>query len=88
MITLLMLDQTHRNINGEVVDKPKQIGTELNDYFVNVGPNTQKIVPKVPNISSAYFLKNRNQFNCTYLLKVLEIIKSLPTSILGLFYML
>ena len=51
------------NINSEVVDKPKQIVNKLNDYFVNVGPNTEKIVPKVPNISSVYFLKNRNQFN-------------------------
>ena len=51
------------NINGEVVDNPKQIVNELNDYFVNVGPNTERIVPKVPNISSAYFLKNRNQLN-------------------------
>ena len=58
------------NINGEVVDKPKQIVNELNDYFVNVGPNTERIVPKVPNISSAYFLKKQKSiqlYNCTYI---------------------
>ena len=57
-------------INGKVIDKPKQIINKLNDYFVTVGPNTEKIVPKVPNISSEYFLKNRNQFqlyNYTYI---------------------
>ena len=50
------------NMTGEVVDKPKQIVNKLNDYFVNVRPNRERIVQKVPNITSAYFLKNRNQF--------------------------
>ena len=74
-------------INGKVIDKPKQIVNKLNDYFVNVGPNTEKIVPKVPNISSEYFLKNRNQFSFIIahisIEEVLEIIKSLPNKATG-----
>ena len=50
-------------------------------FFVNVGPNTEKDVPKVPNILPENFFKNRNQFNFIIAHianeKVLEIIKSL-----------
>ena len=51
------------NVNGRVIDNPKQIVNEVNDFFVNVGPITEKEVPKVPNLSPELFLKNRNQFN-------------------------
>ena len=51
------------NINGTVIDEPKLVVNEINNFFVNVGPNTEKEVPKVPNISPENFLKNRNQFN-------------------------
>ena len=48
---------------------------------MNVGPNTEKDVPKVPNILPENFLKNRNQFNFIIAHianeEVLEIIKSL-----------
>ena len=30
---------------------------------MNAGPNTEKDVPKVPNIYPEKFLKNRNQYN-------------------------
>ena len=51
------------NINDIIIDKPKQVANEVNNFFVNVGPNTENDVPKVPNILPDNFLKNRNQFN-------------------------
>ena len=36
---------------------------KVNDFFVNIIPNTEKEIPKVCNISSTKFLKERNQFN-------------------------
>ena len=69
------------NINGSVIDEPKLVVNEINNFFVNVGPNTEKDVPKVPNILPENFLKNRNQFNFIIAHianeEVLEIIKSL-----------
>ena len=50
-------------INDRVIDNPKLVVNEINNFFVNVGPNTEKDVPKVPNIFPERFLKNRNQFN-------------------------
>ena len=68
-------------INDRVIDDPKLVVNEINHFFVNMGPNTEKDVPKVPNIFPARFLKNRNQFNfiITHIFnkEVLEIIKSL-----------
>ena len=56
------------NINGSVIDEPKLVVNEINHFFVNVGSNTGKDVPKVPNIFPENFLKNRNiqLHNCTY----------------------
>ena len=51
------------NINGRVIDEAKMVVDEFNHFFVNVGPNTEKDVPKVQNIFPDNFLKNRNQFN-------------------------
>ena len=75
------------NINGIILDKPKQVANEVNNFFVNVGPNTEKDVPKVPNILPDNFLKNRNQFNLIIAHvsneEVLEIIKSLTNKANG-----
>ena len=74
------------NINGIIIDKPKQVA-KVNNFFVNVGPNTENDVPKVPNILPDYFLKNRNQFNLMIAHvtneEVLEIIKSLTNKANG-----
>ena len=51
-------------INGKVIDEPKMMVNEINNFFVNVGPNTEKDVPNVPNMFPEKFLKNKNQFNC------------------------
>ena len=53
---------------------------------MNVGPNTEKDVPKVPTIFSQNFLKNRNQYNLIIAHtsnEVLEIIKSLNNKSTG-----
>ena len=39
------------NVNGAIVDDPALIAQKLNNFFVNVGPETEKKVPKVPNAS-------------------------------------
>ena len=47
-------------INGKVNDEPEMV---VNNFFVDVGPNTEKDVPKVPNIFPEKFLENKNQLN-------------------------
>ena len=70
------------NVNDMIIDNPKDIANSANDYFVNVGNDIEKNVPKVNHISPEKFLKNRNQFNFIIAHitneEVLEIIKSLP----------
>ena len=77
------------NINGKITDNPVEITNKINNYFVNVGPQTEKGVPKVPNMSPAIFLKNRNQFNLIIAHiseeEVLKIIESLPNKSTGPF---
>ena len=45
-----------------MIDDTCDIANAFNNFFVNVGPNTEKSVPKVPNLSPDQFLKNRIQF--------------------------
>ena len=56
-------------------------------FFVNVGPNTEESVPKVPNISSSKFLKNRNQMKFVLAHvsneEILDIINSLENKSTG-----
>ena len=54
-----------------IIDKPIQIANEVNDFFVNVGPNTEKEVPKVSNNFNFIIAHISNE-------EVLEIIKCLP----------
>ena len=75
------------NINGRIIDMLKQVVNEVNNFFVNVGPNTENEVTKVHNIAPEKFLKNRNQFNFiithTSNEEVLEIINSLTNKSTG-----
>ena len=75
------------NINGRIIDVPKQVANEVNRFFVNVGPNTENTVPKVPNVLPDNFLKNRNQFELIIAHisneEVLEIINSLKNKATG-----
>ena len=54
----------------------------LTIFFVNVGPETEKSVPKVNLMSPEKFLGNRNQFNFIIVHisedEILGIIKNLP----------
>ena len=45
------------NINGKIIDDDKKLATNFNNFFVNVGQNTENAIPKAPNISPSKFLK-------------------------------
>ena len=70
-----------------MVDDPETITNSFNNFFVNVGPETEKSVPKVPNMSPIKFLKNRNQFELIIAHiseeEILDIIKALPNKDMG-----
>ena len=50
-------------INNKLIDNPKNIVESLNDFFVNVGPNTEKSIPHNPVVKPENYLKNKNEFN-------------------------
>ena len=72
---------TQLKVNEEVINNPKKIVEEINNFFVNVGPITEQTIPRNPVVNPVKYLKNRNQFN--YLVtnisneEVLNIIKNL-----------
>ena len=47
------------NIEGKIIVNHKEIDTNLNHFFTNIGPNTEANTPKVKNISPGKFLRNR-----------------------------
>ena len=51
------------NIGGKIIVDDKDLATNFNEFFVNVGPSTENAIPKVPNILPTKFLKNRIQVN-------------------------
>ena len=77
------------NIGGKIIDDDKELATNFNNFFVNVGPNTEASIPKVPNISPSKFLKNRNQINFVIAHisneEILDIINSLENKTTGPF---
>ena len=50
-------------VNNKVIQNHKEIVETLNDFFVNVGPNTERNVPVYPKTKPEHYLKNRNQLN-------------------------
>ena len=50
---------THLNSNGTVIDNPNLIAQKFNEFFVNVGPNTERKVPINPIGNPENFLSNR-----------------------------
>ena len=40
------------NINGRVIDEAKMVVNEFNNFFVHVGPNTEKKISKSPKYIS------------------------------------
>ena len=81
------LSVSHLNINGKIVDDPQEIANNFNHFFVNVGPDTDKGIPKVPNMSPEKFLTNRNRFKLIIAHiseeDILEIIEDLPSKSSG-----
>ena len=75
------------NINGNLIDKPKDIANCVNNFFANVGPDLDKKVPTVNNISPEKFLKDRIETNFTIAAilpsEVLQIIQNLDNKALG-----
>ena len=50
------------NLNNNIITDPKLIANSINDFFVNVGPNTDKSIPITP-ISPMAFLSSRVELN-------------------------
>ena len=78
---------SHLNMNGKIVDEPVDIANNFNNFFVNVGPETEKTVPRIPNQSPTQFLKNRNQFDfiVAHISEedIIDIIVALPRKSIG-----
>ena len=78
---------SHLHLNGKIVEDSKDIANGFNNFFVNVGPETEKTVPKVPNKSPEQFLKNRVQFELILAHiseeEVTDLISSLPIKATG-----
>ena len=53
------------NINGKLTENPHGIATGINNFFADVGPNSEKEIPLTPSdeVSPKRFLKNRIQLN-------------------------
>ena len=75
------------NITGNIIDDPQDIAKGLNDFFVNVGPSTERTVPKAGNITPEKFLRDRNRFDFVMAHiseeEILKIIQSLPIKSTG-----
>lgn len=75
------------NIKGNIIDDSQDIAKGLNDFFVNVGPSTEKTVPKAGNITPEKFLRDRNRFDFVMAHisedEILKIIQSLPIKSTG-----
>ena len=49
--------------NNKLIDNPKEIAETVNNFFVNIGPNTEKEIPHNPVTKPVNYLINRNQQN-------------------------
>ena len=78
---------TQLNVNGNIIDDSKDIANQVNSFFVGVGPNTEKNVPKSGGRSPQEFLRNRNMFNFVVAHisddEILKIIQALPVRSTG-----
>ena len=72
---------TQLKVNERIINNPKEIAESINDFFVNIGPNTENNIPHNPFIQPENFLKNRNIINFKFATtsneEVLEIITNL-----------
>ena len=60
----LSIQVSQIKVNNSLSDDPETISNTFNDFFVNVGPNTDKDIPVIP-ISPTIFLKNRVDLDFT-----------------------
>ena len=78
---------TKIKINDKIILNQNEIAESLNNFFVNVGPETEKSIPVNPIVKPDKFLKNRNQVN--FLIahisneEILEIINQLENKSTG-----
>ena len=78
---------TQLKINKTIINNLKKIVEEVNNYFVNVGPNTERSIPRNPVTKPNLYLKNMIQVN--FLIahisndEVLTIIKTLENKSTG-----
>ena len=78
---------TQLNVKETLITNPKKIVEEVNNYFANVGPETEKSIPLNPISNPTNYLANRNRFN--FLIahvsneEVLEIILKLENNATG-----
>ena len=74
-------------VGGKLINNPRDISNQLNEYFVNVGPTTEDSIPKTQNVSALKFMKER--INYAFLIaqvshdEVLDIINSLEYKATG-----
>ena len=75
------------NVKGKIIDDSTAIANSFINFFANVGPETEKAVPKVPNKCPSTYLKNRNQFELIIAhiseQEILDIINSLANKSSG-----
>ena len=50
-------------VNNKIIDNTKEIAESLNEYFVNVGPNTDKNIPHNPVIKTDKYMQTKIQSN-------------------------
>ena len=78
---------SYLSIAGKIIDNDREIATNFNNCFVNVGPSTEDSIPKVPNVSPSKFLRNRNQIDLVIAHvsneEILGVIKSLENKSTG-----
>ena len=46
-------------VGGKLINNPRDILNELNEFFLNVGPITEDSIPKTQNVSALKFMKGR-----------------------------
>ena len=74
-------------VDGKIIEGDIELATKFNEFFVNVGPNTESSIPKVPNISPTKYMSNR--INTNFVIahisneEIIQIINSLPNKSSG-----
>ena len=74
-------------VNERLIDDPNEIAKSLNDFFVNVGPKTERSIPHNPIINPENYLTNKIQddflITCISKEEILDIINNLELKSTG-----